>query len=136
MIDRIATERLDLRPLTLGDVVVLYELDSDPEVMRYTLYGRPSTLDEVEATVRDRIGRPRWMGYERATGDFVGWYTLVPHDPGEYEIGYRLRAGGVGEGPGHPRSHAGPHRRRLRPAGARPRIWAQTMAVNTPGPER
>ena len=40
--------------------------------------------------VRDRIGA-RWMGYERSTGDFVGWYALLPHEPGEYEIGYRLR---------------------------------------------
>ena len=89
VIDRIDTERLHLRPITLGDVVALYELDQDPEVMRYTLHGRPSTLEEVEAMVRARIGA-RWMGYEQSTGDFVGWYGLVPHDPGEYEIGYRL----------------------------------------------
>ena len=89
MIDRIDTDRLHLRPITAGDVVALYELDQDPEVMRYTLHGRPSTLEEVEATVRDRIGA-RWLGYEQATGEFVGWFGLVPHDPGEYEVGYRL----------------------------------------------
>ena len=92
--------------------------------MRYTLHGRPSTLDEVETMVRDRIGS-RWMGFERATGDFVGWYALVPHEPGEYEIGYRLRRAIVGEGPRH-RGHEGSHRRRLRTLGARasgPRRW-------------
>ena len=56
VIDRIDTERLHLRPVTLGDVVALDELDQDPEVMRYTLHGRPSTPSEVEAIVRDRIG--------------------------------------------------------------------------------
>ena len=128
MIDRIETERLHLRPITFGDVVALFELDSDLEVMRYTLHGRPSTLDEVEAVVRDRIGS-RWMGYERATGDFVGWYALVPHEPGEYEIGYRLRRVSWGRG------LATEGTRALIDAafdrlGAQ-RIWAQTMAVNT-----
>ena len=127
MIQRIETERLDLRPLTIGDVVALYELDSDPEVMRYTLHGRPSTLEEVEATVRDRIGA-RWMGYERATGEFVGWYALVPHDRGEYEIGYRLRRAMWGRG------LATEGTRALVDAAfdrlGATRIWAQTMAVN------
>jgi RimJ/RimL family protein N-acetyltransferase len=127
-IERLETERLQLRPLASSDVVALYELDSDPEVMRYTLHGRPSTLDEVEAMVRARIGA-RWMGYERATGEFVGWYALIPHEPGEYEIGYRLRRAMWGRGLATEGTRAlvGAAFERL---GAT-RIWGQTMAVNT-----
>jgi RimJ/RimL family protein N-acetyltransferase len=128
VIDRIDTDRLHLRPITLGDVVALYELDQDPEVMRYTLHGRPSTLDEVEAMVRARIGA-RWLGYERATGEFVGWFALVPHDPGEYEIGYRLRRPMWGKGLATEGTRALIDAA-FQTLGAS-RIWAQTMAVNT-----
>ena len=67
------------------------------------------------------------MGYERATGDFVGWYALIPHEPDEYEIGYRLRREMWGKG------LATEGMRALIDAafdvlGAR-RLWAQTMAV-------
>jgi RimJ/RimL family protein N-acetyltransferase len=128
VIDRLDTARLHLRPLALGDVDALVELDSDPEVMRYTLYGRVSTRAEVEAVVRERIGS-RWMGHERATGAFVGWYALIPRDPGEYEIGYRLRRDVWGKG------LATEGTRALIDAAfdrlGATRVWAQTMAVNT-----
>jgi RimJ/RimL family protein N-acetyltransferase len=128
VIEHLETGRLHLRPLTLGDVVALYELDQDPEVMRHTLHGRPSTLDEVEATVRDRIGH-RWMGYERATGEFVGWYGLIPHEPGEYEIGYRLLRSMWGRGLATEGTQALVDAAFDQLGAAR--IWAQTMAVNT-----
>jgi hypothetical protein len=60
-IGRLDTERLDLRPMAADDAVALYELDSDPAVMRSTLHGRPSTLDEVqfqEGEVEYELRRP------------------------------------------------------------------------------
>jgi RimJ/RimL family protein N-acetyltransferase len=82
------TARLSLRPIALDDVDLLVELDSDAEVMRF-LSGRPSSREEVETTVREHLGW-RWIAADRATGEFVGWFGLVPGDAGNYEIGYRL----------------------------------------------
>ena len=72
MIEVVQTERLTLRPITLKDVDLLVELDSDPEVMRY-ITGRPSTRAEVEEVVRQRLGS-RWNAPERTSTRFVGWF--------------------------------------------------------------
>jgi RimJ/RimL family protein N-acetyltransferase len=120
------TARLSLRPIALDDVDRLVELDGDPEVMRF-LTGRPSSREEVEATVRAHLGC-RWVASDRATGDFVGWFGLVPGPDGAYEVGYRLVRGWWGHGLGSEGTQA------LIDAafatlGAR-RVTAQTMAVN------
>ncbi len=96
MLDRLNTARLWLRPLTLSDVDLLVELDSDPEVMRF-LSGRPSTRDEVEHVVRESLGQ-RWTAFHRSSGAFVGWFGLVPGDVGVYDVGYRLRRCWWGQG--------------------------------------
>jgi RimJ/RimL family protein N-acetyltransferase len=131
------THRLTLVPLADEHLDLEFELDSDPEVMRY-LTGRASTRAEVEAAHRRRMatapGFGFWLGF---TGEeFVGWWLLrPPHGPdqpdvdGEAELGYRLlrrhwRQGYAGEGS-----------RELLRYGFEvlglDRIFAQTMAVNT-----
>jgi len=102
------TARLRLRQFTSDDVDRLVELDSDPEVMRYITYGRPSTR---EFYVDDVL--PRWfriyretplLGYwaadDRGSGEFHGWFHLRPDriDAGEQELGYRLRRASWGRG--------------------------------------
>jgi len=132
------TRRLTLVPLTDEHLELEFELDSDPEVMRY-LTGRASTRAEVEAAHHRRMavspGFGFWVGF--ASGDFVGWWILrPPHGPdqplvdGEAELGYRLlrrhwRQGYAREG----------SRELLRYGFSElglDRIFAQTMAVNTP----
>jgi hypothetical protein len=90
------TARLLLRPITLLDVDLLVELDSDPEVMRY-LTGRPSTRTEVEATVQERLGS-LWVATEKVTSRFVGWFGLVPGPDQSYSLGYRLGRNWWGQG--------------------------------------
>ena len=122
------TGRLRLRPLSLNDVELLVELDSDPEVTRYINGGRPSTAEEVEATVRAAVGH-RWTAFTNDTGEFVGWFSLRPTGDREYELGYRLRQAWWGRG------FATEGSRRLvdHAFGSlrASRIWAQTMTVNT-----
>lgn len=84
----IETARLLLRPIGIDDVDLLVELDSDPEVMRF-LTGRPSSSAEVEASIRDNLGR-RWIALDQSSGEFVGWFGLVPIDDDTLELGYRL----------------------------------------------
>ena len=126
MLDRLDTERLALRPITLGDVDLLADLDGDPEVMRY-LTGRPSTREQVEQAVRENLGW-RWVATDRAGGDFVGWFGLVPVEDGTYEVGYRLARRWWGRG------LATEGTRALIDAAfsmlGATRVTAQTMAVN------
>ena len=122
------TERLRLRPLAMDDVDLLVELDSDPEVMRYINGGRPSSRDEVEATVARSLGH-RWLAFENSSSAFAGWLGLRPTGGGERELGYRLRRevwgrGHATEGGRHLIAYA------FDVLGVQ-RVWAQTMAVNT-----
>jgi RimJ/RimL family protein N-acetyltransferase len=135
------TARLTLVPLADEHLDLEVELDSDAEVMRY-LTGRALSRAEVERAYQRRIGAARtvpglgfWVGFDG--DDFIGWWVLQPpHGPdqpqvaGEADLGYRLL-----------RRH---WRRGYATEGARElirygfddvglnRIFAQTMAVNTP----
>lgn len=103
------TERLILRRFTAGDVDHLVALDSDPAVMRFLTGGAPTPRAVIERDVLPRIlgdyercaGFGRWAAIERASGDFLGWFSLRPRagaGPGEVELGYRLRQAAWGRG--------------------------------------
>ena len=109
------TERLLLRPAEPSDVDDLRALDADPEVMRF--------LGTDGASSVGLIGRPGyWIGVERATGDFVGWFGLGD------ELGYRVRRDkwGLGYATEGAKAVLGKAF-----ADGRARVTAQTMAVNT-----
>jgi RimJ/RimL family protein N-acetyltransferase len=99
--ERIGTVRLSLRPLTADDAVLLFELDSDAEVMRYLNGGKPTPMAVVVEQVlpafmarKERLGGPGcWIANERASGGFAGWFGLRPDEieAGAAELGYRLR---------------------------------------------
>lgn len=114
------TARLRLRGFTDTDTdaQLLFELDSDPEVMRYL---GPFQMPDV-AAYRERL-RSVWLPYytahptegfwamtEKASGEFVGWifvrkateYKFAVEAgftrPSDIEIGYRLRKAAWGRG--------------------------------------
>ena len=109
MVVFLETARLVLRRLTLDDLDDLVALDGDPEVMRFLTGGSGTPREEIEREIL-----PRWLGYyeqydgfgfwaaiERATGEFLGWFSFRPHEdppPGEVELGYRLRRAAWGRG--------------------------------------
>lgn len=138
------TERLTLSPLSDDHLEHEVVLDSDAEVLRY-LSSKPRTREEVERAHAFRLEQSReveglgvWAGFLRDEPHrFVGiWMLQPPHGPsqpkvpGEADIGYRLRREFW--------------RRGLAKEGSRElmrygfeevgleRIFAQTMAVNTP----
>jgi len=103
------TKRLILRYLTAEDGENLYDLDSDPEVMRYLNNGRTHTRTEIaervlphyldhHARYGDQYGF--WAAIERTTGDFLGWFHFRPFRdaPEEIELGYRLKRSAWGKG--------------------------------------
>jgi RimJ/RimL family protein N-acetyltransferase len=110
------TERLLLRHVTEADAPRLFDLDQDPEVMRYV--GPAPTFEAHVERIRtvflpqyDRNPRRGlFLAVEKATGDFLGWFLFRPAtghkfasiigwtDDAEIEIGYRLRRAAWGRG--------------------------------------
>jgi RimJ/RimL family protein N-acetyltransferase len=128
MPDELETARLRLRPITMDDVDLLVALDSDPEVMRYISGGAAGTRAETERIVQRSLGH-RWLGFERDTGELVGWFGIRPSTAKSRELGYRLRREMWGKGYATEGSRA-----LIDVAFAQPGIElvrAETMAVNT-----
>jgi RimJ/RimL family protein N-acetyltransferase len=93
--DLLTSERLRLRPVELADIDCLWQLDSDPEVMRYV--GEPATDDSAhEQTMRDDIAGGERFRFFRMIQEFnneaaLGWVFLRPTEDGKWlELGYRL----------------------------------------------
>ena len=96
------TQRLTLRQFTADDVDNLFDLNSDPEVMRYLTGGRPTPREELQDKVipfhlavyerLDRLGT--WAAQSTATGEFLGWFHFRPGPAmglTNIDLGYRLR---------------------------------------------
>ena len=103
------TERFELRRFTPDDVANLFDLDSDPDVMRYLNGGSPTPRDVIEREILPRFlqsyepleGYGYWVAIEKSTGDFLGWFAFRPtkgDSPDEIELGYRLRKAAWGQG--------------------------------------
>ncbi len=111
----LTTDRLALREFTLADASDILHLDSDPRVMKYINGGKPSTPEEVAATMRrvtrnyalypglgtwrvERGGAGGKGGSKvggasavKGSGSFIGWCSLkyIPRTP-DIEVGYRF----------------------------------------------
>src|SRR5919198_5881762 len=103
------TDRLVLRRLTEADVDNLYDLDSDPAVMRFLNGGTPTPRDVIQREILPRYlryydrfeGYGFWAAIEKASGAFLGWFALHPmesSDPDNVALGYRLRKSAWGKG--------------------------------------
>jgi len=91
------TERLNLRWATLADARLLYELNLDPEVLRFTGDQKTKTISEAEDVIRERL-EPQRQLYKMGRflvfikdGTFIGWCGLryFP-EKDEVDLGYRL----------------------------------------------
>jgi RimJ/RimL family protein N-acetyltransferase len=134
------TQRLTLRQFTENDVDSLFDLNSDPEVMRYLTGGRPTPREVLRDEVvpfhlgvyqrLDRLGT--WAAESSATGEFLGWFHFRPgpdEDITNIDLGYRLRRSGWNKG------YATEGSRALIDMGFTDlgveRVFAHTMTVNT-----
>lgn len=133
------TDRLLLRRFTEADGENLFNLDSDPEVMRFLSSGRPTPREAIEKEILPRFLQYHaefenlgfWVAIERASGEFLGWFHLRPPKngtPGDLEIGYRLRRAAWGKGYATEGSLA-LIRKAFAELGAE-RVVAYTLAVN------
>jgi len=134
------TQRLTLRQFTEDDADNLYELNSDPEVMRYLTGGRPTSREVIRDEVipfhlavyerLDRLGT--WAAASRATGAFLGWFHFRPGadaDITNIDLGYRLRRSAWNKGYATEGSRALINMG-FTDLGGVERVYAHTMAVN------
>ena len=94
----IRTDRLLLRTFTEDDSFLIYELNLDPEVIRYTLdpvndlAHAKKILDEVILTQYKLYGYGRWAVHLKSTLEFIGWCGLkFRSGRNEVDLGYRFQ---------------------------------------------
>jgi [ribosomal protein S5]-alanine N-acetyltransferase len=90
-----------LRRFRLDDATLLFDLDSDPEVMRFLTKGTSTPMAQIENEILPRLlgyyrqspSRGCWAAHLRVGDQFIGWFHLRPDkiEPEEMELGYRLR---------------------------------------------
>lgn len=95
------TERMYFRRFQDDDAQLLFELDSDPEVMRFISKGKPTPLSRIQNKfipkfLEDYRRSPPegvWATHLRESGSFIGWFHLRPDkiSTDEMELGYRLK---------------------------------------------
>ena len=98
----IETPRLVLRDMLPEDVDAMFELDSDPEVVRYIGIKPVTNKEEVAAMIEfvrrqyEENGIGRWVAVEKAGGQVIGWsglkFITKPENNQNhfYDVGYRL----------------------------------------------
>ncbi len=105
------TARMSLRLLSLGDANYLFDLDSDPEVVKYITGGKTSTMEDCHNVI-DRVMKLHekyqnqfglWLAFDRVTHEFMGWFLFRPDkkDPDNtqvVELGYRFKQKFWGKG--------------------------------------
>jgi ribosomal-protein-alanine N-acetyltransferase len=90
------TDRLQHRAFTIEDAEVVFALNSNPEVMRYTGERMLQSLDEAKQLIVnnsdfDEVGYGRWACIDKKTRKVIGFCGLkyLP-DLGAVDVGYRL----------------------------------------------
>ena len=90
------TERLYLREFTKVDGIHFYEMNNDPEVVKYTGNGPFKNIDHATEFIinykdyqKNNMGR--WAVCLKETDEFLGWCGLKYHPKDNMvEVGYRF----------------------------------------------
>ena len=99
------TERLILRTFTIDDVQLIYDLNLDPDVTRYTF--DPITDFEQAKEILEKTILPQYALYNHGRWaillkqglEFIGWCGLkVRPERNEIDLGYRFRKKFWGKG--------------------------------------
>jgi RimJ/RimL family protein N-acetyltransferase len=105
--------RLNYKLMTHEDGELLFQLDQDPEVMRFLNGGRPSSMDEIkdvfiprmESYANQQKGWGLWQVNISSSNEFIGWILVRPmnffSDSPEFdnlELGWRFFQSSWGKG--------------------------------------
>lgn len=98
------TLRLRFREMTIADAQNAFELNSDPEVIRYTGDGPFDSVEDAAAFLAaydhyQRYGFGRWAVERSSDGQWLGWCGLK-YTPAldEHDLGFRLHRRFWGQG--------------------------------------
>jgi ribosomal-protein-alanine N-acetyltransferase len=90
------TERCYLREFLVDDAQNFYDLNSDPEVVKYTGDKPFSNVSEAKSFLENYHqyqlhGYGRWAVIDKGTGDYLGWCGLkYSPDLDEVDLGFRF----------------------------------------------
>ncbi|MES1215855.1 MAG: GNAT family N-acetyltransferase [Bacteroidota bacterium] len=99
------TERLLLRSFTFNDEHLIYDLNKDPEVVRYT-YDPIGNIEEAKIILEKNIltqyslyNYGRWAVHLKHNLEFIGWCGLKYRpERNETDLGYRFKKESWGNG--------------------------------------
>ncbi len=99
----VRTERLWLRHILPADAPVMYAMNADPEVLRYTgdepFHDVREARSFIAAYPDYRLhGFGRWAVVRTEDGAVLGWCGLKRHGDGQVDPGYRLLRSAWGRG--------------------------------------
>ncbi|WOH39313.1 GNAT family N-acetyltransferase [Thalassotalea fonticola] len=109
------SERLSFRLMDENDGELLFELDQDPEVMKFINGGKSSTWDDINNRFIPRLNAYRkpsegwglWQVNITDSDEFIGWVLVRPVDffneqPlwNDLELGWRFKQNSWGKGYG------------------------------------
>jgi [ribosomal protein S5]-alanine N-acetyltransferase len=99
------TERLLFRKFTIDDAELIYDLNFDPEVTKYTkdpitdVGHARKVLEEVILPQYALYGHGRWALLLKENGEFIGWCGLKYRpELDEIDLGYRFKKKFWGKG--------------------------------------
>lgn len=102
---RLETPRLYLREFTIEDAQLLIDLNSNPNVTRYTGDGPVKDLAEAKRILTDIIlpqyknKMGRWAVHLKSNNEFIGWCGLkFIAEENEIDLGYRFFENHWGKG--------------------------------------
>ncbi|MFT4926453.1 MAG: RimJ/RimL family protein N-acetyltransferase [Phenylobacterium sp.] len=107
------SSRLSYALMTADDIQLMFDLDQDPEVMRYINGGTPSTMTSLREVMIPRMqsysnenkGWGLWKVTVKQDQQFIGWVLVRPMDffsdtPAwqDIELGWRFKQSSWGKG--------------------------------------
>ena len=101
----IETDRLLLRTFALSDAPIIYELNNDPDVIRYThdpikdLEHAKEVLEKTIIPQYSLYNHGRWAVHTKPGLEFIGWCGLKYRaEINEIDLGYRFKKDAWGKG--------------------------------------
>lgn len=104
--ENLISKRLLLKPLTVEDAKEIYELNKDPDVIKFTGDNSFANISEAEKFLisynhYEKWERGRYAVFLKENNTFLGWCGLKYHEEsGETDLGYRFRKEFWGKGIG------------------------------------
>lgn len=102
------TLRVVLRRMVESDAADIFELDCDPEVIRFLHHDPPTSVQEVRTGSLARFmgfydrydDLGFWAAVDKPSGEFIGWFHLRPFNDRTdvLNLGYRLKRSHWGRG--------------------------------------